>query len=111
MKTRKATATSRTIWTLLEVFRESFVIGASVLAVLIVMGAYLLSHYYYGDVEVIDLPAPLALAPGPPSVQASSELDFDELSEQGESSPTQLESDKTPSEEKGISIKEFLKEV
>ena len=97
--------------TLLEVFREPFVLGASVLAALIVIGAYLLSHYYYGDVEVIDLPAPLALAPGPPSVQTSSELDFGELSEQGESSPTQLESDKTPSEEKGISIEEFLAEL
>ena len=94
--------------TLLEVFREPFVIGASVLAVLIVIGTYLLSHYYYGDVEVIDLPAPVALAPGPASVQAPSELDFGELSEQGESSPTQLESELTLPEEKGISIEEFL---
>ena len=96
--------------TLLEVFREPFVLGASVLAALIVIGAYLLSHYYYGDVEVIDLPASLALTPSSPSVQASSELDFGELSEQGESFSTQLESELIPLEE-GISIEEFLAEL
>ena len=97
--------------TLLEVLREPFVIGAFVLAMLIVIGAYFYSHYHYDDVDVIELPDPLAVAPGLASVQTSSELDFGELSEQVESPQTQLESDKTPSEEKGISIEEFLAEL
>ena len=82
--------------------------GSFTLALLIVIGAYVGSHYYYGDVDVIELPDPLALAPGTSSVQTSSELDFGELSEQVESPQPQLESDKTPSEEEGISIEEFL---
>lgn len=97
--------------TLFDFVREPIIIGSFVLALLIVIGAHVGSHYYYGDVEVIDLPAPLALAPSSPSVQTSSELDFGELSEQGGSSSTQLESDLTPSEEEGISIEEFLAEL
>lgn len=97
--------------TLLEVFREPFVIGASMLAVLIVMGAYFYSHHHYGDVEIIDLSEPLALTPGTSSVGTSSELDFGELSEQVESPQTELESEPTPPEEKGISIEEFLAEL
>ena len=96
--------------TLFDFVREPMIIGSFTLALLIVIGAYVGSHYY-GDVEVIDLPTPLALAPSSPSVQTSSELDFGELSEQGESPPTQLESDLTPSEEKDISIEEFLAEL
>ena len=97
--------------TLLEVFREPFVIGASVLAVLIVIGAYLLSHYYYGDVEVVNIPEPIARAPSLPSSQTPVELDFGDLSEPVESPPIQLESDKTPPEEESISIEEFLAEL
>ena len=97
--------------TLFDFVREPIIIGSFTLALLIVIGAYVGSHHYYGDVEVIDLPIPLALAPSSPSVQASSELDFSGLSEQVESPPTQLESDLTPSEEKGISIEEFLAEL
>lgn len=97
--------------TLFDFVREPIIIGSFTLALLIVIGAYVGSHHYYGDVEVIDLPIPLALAPSSPSVQTSSELDFSGLSEQVESPSTQLESDLTPSEEKGISIKEFLVEL
>ena len=96
---------------LFDFVREPIIIGSFTLALLIVIGAYVGSHYYYGDVEVIDLPAPLALTPSSPSVQTSSELDFGELSEQEESSPTQLESDLAPSKEKGISIEELLAEL
>ena len=97
--------------TLMDLIREPMLIGSIVIAVLMVVGAYLGSHYYYGDVEVIKLDEPLALAPTTPSTQVSSELDFGELSEQEESLPTQSESELTPSEEKGISIEEFLSEL
>lgn len=96
---------------LLEVLREPFVIGASVLAMLIVIGAYFYSHYHYGDVDVVDIPEPLALTPSLPGNQTPVELDFGELSEQVESPHTELESDPTPSKEQGISIEEFLAEL
>ena len=96
---------------LFDFIREPIMIGSITIAVMIVVGTYFGSHYYYGDVEVIDLPAPLALTPSSPSAQASSELDFGELSEQGESSPTQLKSELPPLEEEGISIEEFLAEL
>ena len=81
------------------------------LAILIVIASYVGSHYYYGDVEVVQLDKPLALVPTAPSTQVSSELDFGELSEPEESLPTQSESELTPSKEKGISIEEFLAEL
>ena len=94
--------------TLFDFIREPIIIGSLVATVLIVIGAYLGSHYYYGDVDVVDIPAePLALAP-PPS-QTSLEVDFDGLPEQIESPQTQLESDLTPSED--ISIEDFLAEL
>ena len=96
---------------LLEVLREPFVIGASVLAVLIVIGAYFYSHYHYGDVDVVDIPEPLALTPSLPGNQTPVELDFSGLSEQVESPSTQLKSEITPSQEAGISIEEFLAEL
>ena len=95
--------------TLLEVIREPLVIVAFVLAVLIVIGAYLGSHYYYGDAEIVDIPESLAFAPSQPRSQTSLELDFGEVSEQVEPPQTELESEVTPS--KGISIEEFLAEL
>ena len=96
--------------TLFDFVRQPLVLGSCVLSLLIIAVAYFGSHWYYGDVAPMPTP-PLALAPGTSSVQTSSELDFGELSEQGESSPTQLESELTPPEEKSISIKEFLAEL
>ena len=96
--------------TVFDFVRQPLILLACVLSVLIVAVAYFGSHWYYGDVDPMPTP-PLALAPGLPSVQASSELDFGNLSDQVESPPTELESKITPSEEKGISIEEFLAEL
>ncbi len=96
---------------LFDFIREPIIIGSIVLALLIVIGAYLGSHYYYGDVEVVNIPEPIARAPSLPSSQTPVELDFGELSEQVESPQTQLESELPPPQEKGISIEEFLAEL
>ena len=43
--------------TILDLIRQPLVIGAFVLSTLIVSGAYFGSHWYYGDVESIEIPA------------------------------------------------------
>ena len=96
---------------LVDFIREPIIIGSVVIAVLIVIGAYLGSHYYYGGgVEILEIPDTSALAPSHPRSEPSLELDFDGLTtEQSESKETQLESDWAPQEE--ISIEEFLAEL
>lgn len=96
---------------LVDFIREPIMIGSVVIAVLIVIGAYLGSHYYYGDgVEILEIPDTSALAPSHPRSEPSLELDFDGLTtEQSESKETRLESDLAPKEE--ISIEEFLAEL
>ena len=96
---------------LVDFIREPIIIGSVVIAVLIVIGAYLGSHYYYGGgVEILEIPDTAALAPSQPRSEPSLELDFDGLTtEQSESKETQLESDLAPQEE--ISIEEFLAEL
>ena len=96
---------------LVDFIREPIMIGAVVIAVLIVIGAYLGSHYYYGDgVEMLEIPDTSALAPRQPRSETQLELDFDGLTtEQSESKETQLESDLALQEE--ISIEEFLAEL
>ena len=51
--------------TLVDVIRQPLVIGAFVLSVLIVVGAYFGSHWYYGDVESIDIPTQTTFTPSP----------------------------------------------
>ena len=96
---------------LVDFIREPIMIGSVVIAVLIVIGAYLGSHYYYGGgVEILEISDTSALAPSQPRSEPSLELDFDGLTtEQSESKETQLESDLAPQEE--ISVEEFLAEL
>ena len=96
---------------LVDFIREPIIIGSVVIAVLIVIGAYFGSHYYYGGgVEILEIPDTSALAPSHPRSEPSLELDFDGLTtEQSESKETQLQSDLAPQEE--ISIEEFLAEL
>ena len=96
---------------LVDFIREPIMIGSVVIAVLIVIGAYLGSHYYYGDgVEMLEIPDTSALAPSQPQSETQLELDFDGLTtEQSESKETQLESALAPQEE--ISVEEFLAEL
>ena len=51
--------------TVFDVIRQPLVIGALVLSVLIVGGAYFGSHWYYGDVESIHIPAQATFTPSP----------------------------------------------
>ena len=51
--------------TVFDVLRHPLVIGALVLSILIVSGAYFGSHWYYGDVESIDIPAQATFTPSP----------------------------------------------
>ena len=96
---------------LVDFIREPIMIGSVVIAVLIVIGAYLGSHYYYGGGgEILEISDTSALAPSQPRSEPSLELDFDGLTtEQSESKETQLESDLAPQEE--ISVEEFLAEL
>lgn len=70
---------------------------------------YFYSHYHYGDVDVVDIPKPLALTLSLPGSQTPVELDFSGLSEQVESPHTELEADPTPSKEAGISYEGHLR--
>ena len=59
--------------TVLDVIRQPLVIGALVLSILIVVGVYFGSHWYYGDIE----PVPehlLTLEPSPPSVNQDTSI-------------------------------------
>jgi len=49
----------------LDLIRQPLVIGAFVLSTLIVSGAYFGSHWYYGDVESIEIPAQATFTPSP----------------------------------------------
>ena len=51
---------------LFDLARQPIVIGAFVLALLIVVGSYVGSHWYYGDIEPIDIPEQLTFTPNPP---------------------------------------------
>ena len=95
--------------TVLDVLRQPLVIGALVLSVFIVVGVYFGSHWYYGDVEPVEIPEVSAPTPALPENPASSEVDLSGL--QGESLPTQPESTATVSSADGESVDDFLAEL
>ena len=92
-----------------EILRSPVVIGAFILAVLIVIGFYVGSQWYYGDVESIDIPAVSALTPPPPKNLSASEVDLSGLI--GESETIQTESTPTVSSAEGESVDDFLAEL
>ena len=93
----------------LDVLHQPLVIGALVLSVLIVVGAYFGSHWYYGDVEPVEMPEISAPTPALPEKSASSEIDLSGL--QGESLTPQTESTPTtPSMEVEL-VDDFLAEL
>ena len=94
---------------LLEVLREPFVIGASVLALLIVIGAYLGSHYHYGDIELVEMPEVSASPSLLPKKLSSSEVDLSRL--QGESEPMSIESKPVVLPAESESVDDFLAEL
>ena len=80
--------------TVLDLIRQPLVIGALVLSILIVGGTYFGSHWYYGDVEPVEIPEVSTPTPYLPKNLSSSEVDLSDL--EGESLPTQTESTSIP---------------
>ena len=95
--------------TVLEALRQPLVIGALVLSILIVVGVYFGSHWYYGDVEPLEMLEVSAPTPAPPENPATSEVDLSGL--QGESLPTRPESMAIVSSAEGESVDDFLAEL
>ena len=96
--------------TLVDVIRQPLVIGAFVLSVLIVGGAYFGSHWYYGDIEPIEIPELSAATPPLPNNPLSSEVDLSGL--QGESLTLQTESTPAPIIGPAVeSVDDFLAEL
>ena len=95
--------------TVFDVIRHPLVIGALVLSILIVVGVYFGSHWYYGDVEPVEMLEVSAPASPLPKNLSSSEVDFSGL--QGESLPLQTESMPTVSSVEGKSVDDFLAEL
>ncbi len=95
--------------TIFDVLRHPLVIGALVLSILIVVGVYFGSHWYYGDVEPIEMLEVSTPTPPLPKNLSSTEVDLSGL--QGESLPTQTESTPTPPSAEGESVDDFLAEL
>ena len=80
--------------TVLDLIRQPLVIGALVLSILIVVGVYFGSHWYYGDVEPVEVAEVPVSTPPLPENLSTSEVDLSGL--QGQSLPPQTESTPTP---------------
>lgn len=93
--------------TLLDLIRQRFVIGAFVLSILIVVGAYFGSHWYYGDVEPIDIPENSTFVPRPP--EPVPEVNLEGLPAESEQTPT--ESKPTSPTAESESADDFLAEL
>ena len=92
--------------TVFDVLRQPLIIGALILSILIVLGAYFGSHWYYGDVEPVEMSEFSAPTPSLPKNLSSSEVDLSGL--QGESLPLQTESKPTISSVEGELVDDFL---
>ena len=93
----------------LDLICQPLVIGALVLCILIVGGAYFGSHWYYGDVEPVKIPELAASTSYLPNNPSSSEVDLSGL--QGESLPPHTESTPTAQSVEGESVDDFLAEL
>ena len=93
--------------TVLDVIRQPLVIGAFVLSILIVVGAYFGSHWYYGDVEPIAIPENSTLALRLP--EPVPEVNLEGLL--AESEPISTESKATVPAVEGESVDDFLAEL
>ncbi len=78
---------------LFDLVRQPILIGAFVWAVLIVVGFYVGSHWYYGDIGPFDIPENSTFTPSLPEAGWGTELNLEGL--QVESEPTPIESDTT----------------
>ena len=73
------------------------------------VGMYFGSHWYYGDVEPVEIPEVSAPAPSLPKNPSSTKVDLSGL--QGESLPSQTESGPMVSAVEGESVDDFLAEL
>ena len=96
--------------TVLDLIRQPLVIGALLLSILIVGGAYFGSHWYYGDVEPVEMPEVSAPTRPLPKDLSSSEVNLSRLQE--ESLLPQTESTPTPIIGAEVeSVNDFLAEL
>ena len=93
--------------TVFDVIRQPLVIGAFVLSILIVVGAYFGSHWYYSDVEPIAVPENSTLALRLP--EPVSEVNLEGLLV--ESEPMSTESKATVPAVESESVDDFLAEL
>ena len=87
-----------------DVLRQPLVIGAFVLSVLIVVGAYFGSHWYYGDVEPIDIPAQATLVPSRSVSVPEANLEGLQMADE----PANIESQPTVPTADNESVDDFL---
>ena len=80
--------------------------GAIVFAVLFVVGSYFGSHWYYGDIEPIDIPKQSTFTPNPPEGGQEPEVNLEGL--QVEFKPTPIESDTIVASPVVGSVEDFL---
>ena len=93
--------------TLLDLIHQPLIIGAFVLSILIVVGAYFGSHWYYGDVKPINIPEhSTTFMLRPPEAGRAPEVNLEGL--QVESEPTPIESDTTVTPLAVESVEDFL---
>ena len=88
--------------TLLDLIRQPLIIGACVLSILIVVGAYFGSYWYYGDVGPIDIPAHSTLTPTPPKVRTTPEVNLEGLRAESEPTPSESKATVPPVESKSV---------
>lgn len=92
---------------LFDLVREPIVIGAFVLALLLVVGSYVGSHWYYGSVKSIDIPEYWPIFTSSlPEVGQESEVNLEGL--QVASEPIPIESDATVTSPVAESVEDFL---
>ena len=92
-----------------DVLRQPLVVGAFVLSILLVVGAYFGSHWYYGDIELVEMPEVSASPSLLPKKLSSSEVDLSGLQE--ESEPMSIESKPVVPPAEGESVDDFLAEL
>ena len=90
--------------TLFSVMREPIMIGAFVLAILIVIASYVGSHYYYGETTIIETPV-ITPSISQPSTYTPPQLDLGELHET-DMADTEAHQDAAQVEE--LSVEDFL---
>lgn len=95
--------------TVFEVIRQPLVIGVFVLSSLIVVGVHFGSHWFYGDIEPVNMQKFSAPTLPLPKKSSSAEVDLSDL--QRESLPPQTESTPTGSSAEGELVDDFLAEL